>query len=144
MTTPTKTITAFKGFDQNLQCRGFQYVEGETYTQEGPAVLCGTGFHAVTQPIDVLRYYPPSRSIYHRVELAEVTGPRTGENEDSKVAGRSIKIGASISLPALIKAQVEFVFANSHPVKGATTKAQNGQAGTDEVNGAATASGDSG
>ncbi|UFS59502.1 DUF7666 domain-containing protein [Subtercola endophyticus] len=137
--TPSKTISAFKGFDQNLQCRGFQYVEGETYTQDQPAVLCGTGFHAVIQPIDVLRYYPPATSVYHQVEVAEVDGPRA--DDDSKVSGRVIKIGAKISLPALIKAQVEFVFANSKPVKGATTKAANGQAGTGEANGAATASG---
>ena len=46
------SIAAFKGFDRDMKCRGYQYVEGETYEQEGPAQLCAQGFHAVTAPLD--------------------------------------------------------------------------------------------
>ena len=132
-------MKAIKGFDKNLQCRGFQYQEGETYRLDHPAELCRTGFHAVLQPIDVLRYYPPSTSVYHEVELEDVVGP---EDEDSKIAGREIKIGARIELPALIKAQIEFVFKNAKkPAKGGTSKADHGLASAGTSNGAATASG---
>ena len=136
-------ITAYKGFNTDLTCRGFQYVEGETYTQDTPAVLCGTGFHATLQPIDVLRYYPPASSTYHMVELEDVAGP--DKDDDSKVAGRTIKIGAKLDLTGLIKAQVEFVFKNAKkPTKGGSTDEANGLASDSRKNGAATASGDSG
>jgi hypothetical protein len=136
------SITAFKGFDRNLQCRGFQYEEGKTYEHDGPVAVCVSGFHAVTQPIDVLRYYPPATSIYHQVELDEVVEENDG---DSKVAARVIKIGARIELPALIKAQIEFVFAHAKkPGKNGVSDEENGLARSTKTNGAATASGDYG
>jgi hypothetical protein len=139
----TEIIHAIKGFEPDLTCRGFQYKEGETYEQDEPAVLCGTGFHAVIQPIHVLQYYPATTSVFHRVELEDVA-PGSEVHEDSKVAGRKIKIGAKLDLTGLIKAQVDFVFANSKKVAGATSKKKNAQVGTDVANGAATASGYSG
>ena len=135
------TVKAYKGFDADLKCRGFQYVEGATFTHDGPVSLCSSGFHAATQPIDVLRYYPPSTSVFHEVELEEVAARSDG---DSKVAGRVIRIGARIDLPALIKAQVDFVFANAKPVAGASSKEANAAVKAEVEHGAATASGDSG
>jgi hypothetical protein len=139
----SEPILAYKGFNQDLTCRGFQYEVGETYTQDRPAELCSTGFHAVQQPINVLAYYPPNKSVYHEVELVDVVGPDA--DGDSKVAGREIKIGARIELPALIKAQIDFVFKNAKkPAKGGVSKAKNGLATAEIDNGAATASGRSG
>src|SRR5690606_5663630 len=121
---------------------GFQYEEGKTYEQDAPARLCSTGFHATIDPLDVLRYYPASQSsVYHRVELEDVDPSR---EEDTKVAGRKIRVGVRLSLTDLIKATIEFRLANSKPVAGATSKAKNAQVGTDAENGAATASGYSG
>ena len=37
-------MKAFKGFNKDLTCRGFQYKVGETYEEE-KAELCHTGFH---------------------------------------------------------------------------------------------------
>ena len=39
------TVRAYKGFNPDLTCRGFQYVEGKTYETDH-AELCRTGFHA--------------------------------------------------------------------------------------------------
>ena len=61
-------IPAYKGFNRDLTCRGFQYAEGETY-QTDRAELCATGFHACPMPLDTLRYYPPGTSVYHAVEV---------------------------------------------------------------------------
>ena len=136
------TVHAIKGFNPDLTCRGFQFAEGQTYEHDGPVSLCHSGFHAVTQPIDVLRYYPPTRSIYHEVDLEETVGP---DGDDSKVAARVIKIGVKVELPALIKAQVDFVFAHAKkPTAGGVSKADHGCAVAKTENGAATASGDYG
>ena len=143
MTKPN-TVIAIKGFNPDLTCRGFQYEVGKTYEQKNPAVLCGEGFHAVTMPLDVLQYYPASKSVFHQVELTDIA-PGSEDHDDSKVAGRVIKIGAKVDLTGLIKAQVDFVFKNAKkPAKGGVSKAKNGLASATEENGAATASGDYG
>ena len=87
-------IKAFKGFDENLRCRGFQYEIGKEYEEE-TASLCNRGFHACEHPLDVLGYYPPADSRYCEVEI-EATDERT--NEDTKICGTKIKIGAEIGI----------------------------------------------
>ena len=96
-------MKAYKGFDKNMQCRGFQFEEGETY-EEDRAVLCNAGFHACENPIDVFRYYAPGKSIFHYVELEDVSEMC---EKDSKVCGKKIKIGAEISLRDMIRAGVK-------------------------------------
>ena len=49
-------ITGYKGFDKNLQCRGFQYEVGKEYETD-EAELCKKGFHFCENPHDVLSYY---------------------------------------------------------------------------------------
>ena len=108
------TITAYKGFDKDLRCRGYQYAVGETYTHDGNARLCDAGFHACTLPLDVLSYYPlTGGNRYHRVELDDATPPADG---DSKRAARKISIGASFNLMGLVKAHVEAIWDTVKPV----------------------------
>ena len=102
----SEPIIAYKGFDENMKCRGFQYAEGETY-HEDKAELCNSGFHACTMPLDVLGYYPPGDgSIYRMVELDEVCDKKS---DDSQICAKTIKIGAEIGIPGLVKAQIEWV-----------------------------------
>ena len=96
-------MKAYKGFDKNMQCRGFQFEEWKTY-EEDRAVLCKAGFHACENPIDVFRYYAPGKSIFHEVELEDVSEMR---EKDSKVCGKKIKIGSEISLCDMIRAGVK-------------------------------------
>ena len=101
-------LTFFKGFDKNMQCRGFQYVEGETYTQQGKIGVCVNGFHACGLPLDVWFYYPlRNGNLYHEVTLDGIAKEDGG---DSKVAAREITVGASLDLVGLIRAHVEAVF----------------------------------
>ena len=97
----------YKGFDKNMQCRGFQYAEGETY--EGPkAELCKSGFHACAMPLDVFDYYAPGDgSIYREVELEGSV--QRAQNGDSKVCAKKIRIGAELGIADLVKAQIEWV-----------------------------------
>ena len=98
-------MKAYKGFDKELKCKGFQYEIGKEYEEE-KAALCQSGFHACECPLDVLGYYPPSDSRYCEVELDNVSDER---RDDTKVCGTKIKIGAEIGIKGLIKAQFEYV-----------------------------------
>ena len=102
----SEPIIAYKGFDKDMKCRGFQYEEGKTYHMPG-AVLCKEGAHACTMPLDVLGYYlPGDGSIYRMVELDEVCDEKSN---DSKVCAKTIKIGAEIGIPGLVEAQIAWV-----------------------------------
>ncbi len=104
----TDIKTFYKGFDENMQCRGFQYAEGETYTQQGQIGVCVNGFHACALPLDVWAYYPLREgNLYHEVTL---DGIAENDGGDSKVAAREITVGASLNLVGLISAHVEAVF----------------------------------
>ena len=84
-------MKAYKGFDKDLKCRDFQYEIGKTYTMmEGePVKLCKRGFHACEKPLDCFGYYAPGLSRYCEVELADVSGERSG---DSKRVAKTITI----------------------------------------------------
>ena len=115
-------MKTYKGFDKNLQCRGFQYEIGKEYEEE-KAEACNCGFHACERPLDVFIYYAPADSRYCEVEQ---DGELSKQNEDSKVASTKIKIGAEIGIPGLVKAQIEYVKSrctngcNAEPGKPAT------------------------
>ena len=103
----TKNTTFYKGFDKNMQCRGFQYEENFTYTHDGLVELCWDGFHACELPLDVLNYYPlRGGNQYHQVELGGVSKETA---TDSKRVGKTITVGGELSLFGLIQAHVEIV-----------------------------------
>jgi hypothetical protein len=52
-----KVIKAYKGFDENLCCRGFQYEVGKEYEMDGEVNCCERGFHACESPLEVLGSY---------------------------------------------------------------------------------------
>lgn len=136
-------MKAFKGFNKDMTCRAFQFKEGETY-HEDTAKLCSSGFHACEDPLDCLGYYDPANSVYREVELEDVTDER---EEDSKRVGKTIKIGAEIGLPGIIKAHFEYVKSrctNEHNAEhGKTATAGDSGAATAGSYGAATSHGSS-
>ena len=99
-------MRAYKGFNKDMTCRGFQFKKGETY-EEDKAELCRSGFHACEAPLDTFGYYAPGTSVYHAVDLEDVSDDRSGD--DSKIVGKRIKIGARLTIRDLVNAQVEFV-----------------------------------
>ena len=132
-------VKAYKGFNKDMTCRGFQYEKGKEYETD-KAVLCESGFHFCEQPLDVFRYYPPIESVYHEVEPADVS---CQTDSDSKRVARKIKIGARLSIKTLIDAQVEFV--NEKAASGdsgnAAASGDSGNAAASGVRGVACASG---
>ena len=109
---PVESITSFKGFDKNWQCRGFQYKIGESYEHSGPVNACKGGFHACEYPLDVFSYYSPASSNF---AIVEQSGTLSRHDEDSKVASSSLTVKASIGLPGLITAAFEYVTKRCDP-----------------------------
>ena len=105
-------IKAYKGFDKDLKCRGFQFELGKEF-EEPAAKACEKGFHACEMPLEVLKYYEPGKgSRYCEVEQS---GEISRHSEDTKVASSKIKIGAEIGIPGLVKAQIEYVKERCEP-----------------------------
>ena len=133
-------MKAYKGFNADMTCRGFQYKEGETY-HEDIADLCHKGFHACERPLDVLAYYSPNSSVYHEVELDDVSEQR---EEDSKVCAKFIKIGAKVDIATLVEATVDYTVSKCGPVKSQHAKKDRGAASATGWSGVASATGDNG
>jgi len=108
---PTKTeaksevVTSYKGFDANLQCRGFQFELGKSYTHQGEVKACEGGFHACEDPLNVLRYYAPNKSRY---AIVEQSGQLSSHDDDTKIASQHIAIKTEISIADLVKVAIKF------------------------------------
>lgn len=98
-------MKAYKGFNRELRCKGFQYEVGKEY-EEPEAELCKCGFHACENPLDVFYYYPPASSRYCEVEMDEVD---PGIGDDSKRCSKKIRIGVEIGFKGIIKAGIKFI-----------------------------------
>ena len=138
----------YKGMDQNMQCRGFQYEVGKEYEHTGPLKCCPSeeeakkgigGFHACEYPLDVFNYYPPAGSRFFEVEQS---GKLSKSDKDSKVASTKIKIGAEISIAGLVKAAVEYTKERATEVPGGHATGYRGAASATGYRGAASATGD--
>lgn len=106
-----REMKAYKGFDKDLKCRDFQYEIGKEY-EEKEASLCNKGFHACEYPLDCFGYYAPASSRFCEVEL-DATDER--HNDDTKICGTKIKVGAEIGIPGLVKAAIEYVTEKAEP-----------------------------
>ena len=99
-------MKAYKGFDKDLKCRGYQYQIGGEYTEDS-AELCKKGFHACELPHDIFNYYAPAESRFCEVDL-DATDEQN--SEDSKRVGTRIKIGSEISAADIAKISVKAFF----------------------------------
>ena len=95
-------VIAYKGFNSDLTCRGFQYKIREKYICNERIIFCEKGFHACIEPLDVLNYYSDPDSRYC---IVEQSGLRGGDN--IKQVSSEIKIIKEIGLDGLVKAEVE-------------------------------------
>jgi hypothetical protein len=109
-----KTLIAYKAFDKDLKCRGFQYEIGRTYEHSGKVIACESGFHAVENPLDMWSYYPLTESRFCTVELS---GELERHSGDSKIASGRITVRAEIGLPQIITDAVHFLMGLCKDVK---------------------------
>jgi hypothetical protein len=103
-------IVAYKGFNADWTCRDFQYEVGKTYTHDGNAVACKSGFHACENPLNVLGYYPPTGK-FAEVHMSGAISRE--ENGDTKVASTKIHIKVELSLHDFIGRAVKWLTDNA-------------------------------
>ena len=138
-------IKGYKGFNKNLQCRGFQYETGKEYEEKEAIKACYNGFHFCENPFDVFSYYPPSDGNWeNRYCEVEASGTLDKEvNGDSKVASSKLKIKAEIGLNGIIKAGIDFILEKIDWRNNASENTGNRSAATNTGNrSAATNTGD--
>ena len=103
-------IIAYKGFNKDLTCRGFQYEIGKEY-EEKEVSVCEGGFHACENPFDVLGYY--GDVLDNRFCKVEQSG--TIKKDDKKQASSKIKVVAEIGFTGLFKAGIEWIKKVTNP-----------------------------
>ena len=101
-----KEIIAYKGFDESLKCRDYQYEIGKTFEHDGAVKACESGFHACEYPLDVFSYYPPSDS---RFAVVKMHGETSKDSDDTKIASAKITIETEIKLPEMINRAVDWI-----------------------------------
>ena len=106
-----EVITAFKGFDKNLQCRGYQFEIGKTHMHEGEVEACSSGFHSCENPLDVLNYYPliSDDGSLNRFASVKASGTISRHDGDSKIASASLLVEVELKLPEFISAAITWI-----------------------------------
>ncbi|UCL84525.1 hypothetical protein [Pseudomonas sp. HS-18] len=99
-------VTAYKGFNQDLTCRGYQFEIGGTYKHEGPVEACASGFHSCEYPLDVFGYYAPGQS---RFAMVKASGQLSRHDDDSKIASATLVVEAEISVPTMISRAIDWI-----------------------------------
>ena len=95
-------VIGYKGFNDDMTCRGFQYEIGKEYEHDGEVWICDSGFHACKDPLAVLRYYGEEGNRYCIVEQWGYMDERL----DKRVSS-NIKIVREISLKELFEIAAE-------------------------------------
>ena len=109
-----KVIKSYKGFDKDMQCRGFQYEVGKEYNMDGGIKCCNRGFHACKSPLEVWDYYDMLNSRFAEVEQS---GKIDEEEKSTKVCSSHIKIKAELKLADIINIGVEWLKDITSPSK---------------------------
>lgn len=92
-------MIAFKGFNADLTCRGYQFHENEVNRTE-LANCKENGFHCAENPLDCLYYYTNWReSVYYEVEAS---GDMDEDSIDSKIACTEIRLLRKLSMKELL------------------------------------------
>ncbi|HCE6244628.1 TPA: hypothetical protein NHN99_001302 [Pseudomonas aeruginosa] len=101
-----EVVTAYKGFRQDLTCRGYQFEIGGTYKHDGEVEACASGFHSCEYPLDVFGYYAPGES---RFAIVKASGQLSRHDDDSKIASATLVVEAEISMPTMISRAIDWI-----------------------------------
>lgn len=103
-------IFAYKGFNEDLTCRDFQYEIGKEYEEEN-VLICKSGFHACENPLDVLNFYGDIlKDRFCKVEQSGII-----MKGDKKQASSKIKVISEIGFAGLFKEGIEWIRKITNP-----------------------------
>ena len=103
-------VIAYKGFNKDLTCRGFQYEIGKEY-EEKEVSVCERGFHACENPFDVLGFY--GDVLNNRFCKVEQSG--TIKKDYKKQASSKIKVVAEIGFVGIFRAGIKWIKEITNP-----------------------------
>ena len=85
-------VKAYKVFDPDWKCRGFQFEVGKTFKHEGRVEICSSGFHACLQAADCFSYY--SFDTQNKVAEVLLWGDvdERENGDDTKICARNIQL----------------------------------------------------
>ena len=136
----TEVVTAYKGFNKDWQCRGYQFKVGKTFQHEGEVKACAGGFHSCEYPLDVFGYYAPYES---RFAVVKASGQISRDGDDSKIASATLSIEAEITIPQMVSKAVDWIMDRLDTTQEAATNTGYRSAATNTGNqSAATNTGD--
>lgn len=92
-------MIAYKGFEKNLSCRGYQFnADGVNQTEE--ANCRHNGFHCAENPLDCLIHYPNwDHSVYY---IVEASGDMDETDGDSQIACTKLRVLKRLTLQELL------------------------------------------
>ena len=82
-------MKAYKVFNKDWTCNGFQYEVGKIYTMDEEPIMCERGFHACKKVSDCFSYYGFNPE--NKVALVSMMGTVLGKDNDKQVCNK-IKI----------------------------------------------------
>ena len=115
-----QTLRAFKVFNPDWTCKGFQYEIGKTYKLDGTPSICETGFHACKKVSDCFSYY--SFDPKNKVAEVELSGVILGMDGDKQCA-------SEITIIREIKWEEMLILANSGDRNSGNGNSGNGNSG---------------
>jgi len=91
---PGFVFKAYKIFNNDWTCNGFQYEIGKTYIHDGKIELCSSGFHACKNLHDCFKHYPCVP--WNKIAEVDLVGHVLGHDGDKQVTDK-IKIVKEIN-----------------------------------------------
>jgi len=99
-------MKAYKGFDRDLKCRGYQFYEDKVHTE--PEANCvKNGFHCAEDPLDCLTYYPNwENSVYY---IVEASGDIDEDGTDTKISCTEMTLVKKLNLEEFVHESLEYM-----------------------------------
>lgn len=119
-------MITYKGFNEDLTCRGYKYEVGKEYEMDGNIKVCERGFHACESPLEVFDHYDMLKSRFCKVEQS---GMIDREKDSTKVCSSKIKVVAELKLADMIKLGVEWLIEKTKPSANISTDKHNDNGG---------------
>ena len=104
----SETIKGYKGFNNDMTCRGKQYKENTTYEENGKDICDAGVMHFCKNPWDVLNYYPIVNDNGEISEFADVEAHGELFEQEDKCATTKLHIGAKLGLKGFVKECIDF------------------------------------